>query len=111
MANSTSKPMTVRTTEQVREDFKRTYEESGATSQNEFLWMLLKKWVEPKEINKIPSDSKPIEIPSILTPEETQTILESSFEASEASSIDEFLDLLLLKFNARELLKKINQNR
>ena len=104
MENVKTRPMTFRTSEEIREDFKCTYEESGATSQNEFLGMLLKKWLEPKEINKITSADEPIEIPSILTPEETQSILKSSFEASEATSIDEFLDILIQKFNKVEIV-------
>lgn len=104
MENVKTRPMTFRTSEEIRDDFKRTYEESGATSQNEFLGMLLKKWIEPKEINGVPSIAEPIEIPSILTPEETQIILESAFEASDASSIDEFLDILIQKFNKVEIV-------
>lgn len=102
MDNTKTRPMTFRTSEEIRDDFKRTYEESGATSQNEFLGMLLKKWIEPKEINGMPPTSEPIEIPSILTMEEAQEVLKSSFEVSDASSIDEFLDQLLLNFNGRK---------
>lgn len=106
MENTKTRPMTFRTSEEIRDDFKRTYEESGATSQNEFLGMLLKKWFEPKEIIGIQPTSEPIEIPSIQTMEEAQEVLKSSFEASDASSIDEFLDNLIQKFNKHEIARE-----
>lgn len=102
MANSTSKPMTVRTTDERKEDFKRIYEASGATSQHEFLGMLLQRFLAPKEINGIATNPKAIESAPNLSPEETQEILKSTFEASESNTMEEFLDNLIQKFNKPE---------
>jgi hypothetical protein len=102
MVNSTSKPMTLRTSEEIRENFKRTYEASGATSQNEFLGMLLKRWITPDEIKEMATNSEAIEFLPNLSLEETQEILKSSFEASKADTMEAFLDNLIQNFSKPE---------
>lgn len=102
MANSTSKPMTIRTTEDRAADFRRTFEESGATSKHEFLGMLLQKFLAPDEIKEIATNPEAIESKLNLTPEETEVILKSTFEASEVNTMEEFLDNLIQKFNKPE---------
>jgi len=102
MANSTSKPMTVRTTDERKEEFKRTYEASGAASQHDFLGMLLQKFLTPDEIKEIATNPETIESKLNLTPEETEAILKSTFEASEVVTMEEFLDNLIQKFNKPE---------
>jgi len=102
MANSTSKPMTVRTTDERKVDFKHTYEVSGATSHHEFLGMLLQRFLAPNEINGIATNPEVIESAPNLTPEETEELLKSTFEASEVVTMEEFLDNLIQKFNKPE---------
>ncbi len=97
MTNSKSKPMTVRTSEEIRENFKLTYEASGATSQNDFLGKLLHKWNNPENVIQLD-----VEPQLSLSPEETNEAIKASFEASEANSMDEFLDNLLQNFNKPE---------
>ena len=106
MANSTSKPMTVRTTDERKEEFKRTYEASGAVSQHDFLGMLLKKFLAPDDIKEIATNPETIETALNLTPEETEEVLKSVFEASEVLTMEEFLDNLIQKFNKPE---KVNE--
>ena len=101
MENVKTRPMTFRTSEEIRADFKATYEASGATSQNEFLGMLIKKWMNPE------ATLQPVtEAEQRLTEEETQEIFKTSFETSDSKSPEEFFDQLLLNFNE---LKSIDE--
>lgn len=102
MANSTSKPMTIRTTDERKEEFKRAYEASGATTQHEFLGMLLQRILTPDEIKETSTYPEAIESALNLTQEETEELLKSTFEASEANTMEEFLDNLIQKFNKPE---------
>lgn len=94
MEKEKTRPMTFRTSEEIRADFKATFEASGANSQNEFLGMLLKKWMTPEALQSSELDSK-----VQFTENETNELFKTSFENSSAKTPEEFFDQLLINFN------------
>ena len=90
--------MTVRTTEEVKADFKRKYEDSGAPSHHEFFKMLLKKYDVPEVIETPIVESEPEIQPLKPSPDEMAKYLKESFEASEEETIA-LMDILMQNFN------------